>query len=208
MAISMKRKYTDEHIQFLKDNIKGCEYKVLANMINLNFGTQFSADNISRLAYRNGLKNGRNTHFTEGNIATQFKKGHTPHNKGKHFSCPESERTQFKKGNKPWNYKPVGSERVSAEGYLEVKIEDPRKWKMKHLIIWEQQHGPIPKGYVVIFADRNKQNLSIENLIMVSRKELLILNRRKLITNNSEITKTGVNIAKIAVKIGDRKKEL
>jgi len=65
----------------------------------------------------------------------------------------------------------------------------------------------LPKGHAIIFADGNRENLDIDNLILVSRRQLLILNQHKLIQDNAELTKIGVNIAKLQEKINERKKE-
>ncbi|MFH0109297.1 HNH endonuclease, partial [Pseudomonas aeruginosa] len=61
----------------------------------------------------------------EGN-ATQFPKGHTPWNLGMKGlpARGRSSETQFKKGQKPHTWLPVGSTRVSADGYLQRKISD------------------------------------------------------------------------------------
>ena len=65
----------------------------------------------------------------------------------------------------------------------------------------------VPKGSVIIFADGDKTNLSIENLICVSRNELRVLNQCGLISSVPELTKTGLNVAKIRIKLTELKKE-
>jgi hypothetical protein len=114
--------------------------------------------------------------------------------------------SQFKHGNIPWNYHPVGTERTNRDGYLEVKIADPKTWKAKHVIIWEAANGTVPKGSVIIFADGNRLNIALDNLVMVSRSELAVMNRCGLIFEDAEMTKTGKTIADIKIKIADRKK--
>lgn len=90
---------------------------------------------------------------------------------------------------------------------MEIKIADPGKWKSKHIILWEEANGPVPKGHVVIFSDRNQQNVTLDNLLLISRQELAVMNKRGLIANNAELTKTGVAIADIYLKIGERNKK-
>ena len=94
---------------------------------------------------------------------------------------------------------------------MEVKIAEPNKWRGKHVILWEQEHGPRPKGHKVIFADGNHRNFTPENLILVSNGELLIMNHLKLVTPDAALTKTGRTVAKLclataAAKKGKRKK--
>ena len=112
----------------------------------------------------------------------------------------------FKKGTIPPQYRPVGSERIAKDGYIEIKVEDPNKWELKHRFIYKQHYGEIPKGHNVIFADRNIQNFDINNLVLVSKAEMLILNNNKLIFEDKELTKVGVNIAKVIDKAKKRSK--
>ena len=197
--------YSAEQINFIANNIKGRTYKELTDMFNERFGTKLRVCSMPSLACRNGLRNERDCRFNTGHEPTQFKKGHIPFNKGKK-GIGGWEPTQFKKGSKPWNYKPVGTVRTNTDGYVEIKIADPNKWKAKHIILWEEANGPVPKGHVVIFADGDKQNVVLDNLILVSRRELVIMNKRGLIANSAELTKTGVVLADIYLKISERKK--
>lgn len=203
----MNRKYTAEHIKFIDDNINGRHHREMAAMFNAHFGTDFPASAIMSLAFRNGLKNGIDCHFNKGHEPTQFRKGMIPWNKGKKGVVTGGKETQFKKGQKGWNYKPVGTERVNTDGYVEIKIADPKTWKAKHIIIWEEANGPVPSGMCLIFADGNQLNVTLDNLLLVSRRELAVMNKRGLIANNAELTKTGVVIADIYLKIGERKKK-
>lgn len=46
-----------------------------------------------------------------------------------------------------------------------------RRWKSVHSLIWEEAHGEIPPGHLVVFRDRNTKNIAIDNLELVSRAE-------------------------------------
>lgn len=92
---------------------------------------------------------------------------------------------------------PVGSERIDKKGYVLVKTAEPNIWLEKQRYIYEQVYGEIPVGHKVIFADKNKRNFDLNNLILVSNSEALIMNTHKLIYEESELTKTGSIIAKI-----------
>lgn len=91
---------------------------------------------------------------------------------------------------------PVGSERES-KGYILVKIAEPNVWIEKHRLIYESMYGNIPTGCKVIFADKNKRNFNPNNLVLVSDSEALIMNTQKLIYEETELTRSGVLIAKI-----------
>lgn len=148
------------------------------------------------LKKNHGFSSGLDGRFTPGSI---------PYNKGKK-GVGGWEPTQFKKGNRPWNYQPIGSERVNGDGYVDIKIADPNKWKGKHILIWEEHNGPVPKGYAIIFGDGNRRNFNLDNLICVSRHQLLILNRNNLIQKDADLTRTGVIIADLHQMINKCKK--
>lgn len=109
-----------------------------------------------------------------------FPKGHKPMNKGRkqkeYMSDAQIEKTKatrFKKGNIPGNHKSVGYERITKDGYIEVKIAEPNKFQQKHRLVWIEHNGNIPPGYNIQFKDGNRQNVSIDNLYMISRSEQL-----------------------------------
>ena len=84
---------------------------------------------------------------------------------------PNAVAHRFKKGNSPVNHREVGSERINVDGYIEIKVAEPNRWKLKHRIIWEQVNGEIPKGYNVQFKNHNTQDCRIENLYIISHAE-------------------------------------
>ena len=107
-------------------------------------------------------------------VAHRFKKGSVPPNKGKKMSPEVYEKvkeTMFKKGNSPINHREVGSERINVDGYIEIKVAEPNRWRLKHRFIWEQVNGEIPKGYNVQFKNHNRQDCRIENLYLICRAD-------------------------------------
>lgn len=113
---------------------------------------------------------------------------------------------RFSKGDMPPNLRPVGSRRQDRDGYWLEKLESG-KWEFVHRVIWENTNGPIPDGHAVIFKDQNSNNLNIDNLILVNRSELLILNRHDLLSDEAVITEVGLNVAKLIDKTNKVKKE-
>lgn len=198
-------RYSEEQKEFIITNNYGKYSKELAEMFNQYFNTNITAKEIAYFRRNNKLNSG---------LTGQFKKGNVAHNKGKkqieymsQESIERTKETRFKKGNKPKNYRPVGSERITKDGYIEVKVADPNKWETKNKIIYKQYYGDIPKGHKVIYADGNKLNNDINNLILVSDNEELIMNRHKLRTEDIELTKTGYLIAKVIDKTNMVKNE-
>lgn len=102
----------------------------------------------------------------------RFPKGHIPANKGaKGLKIPGSEKGWFKKGQICKNKKEVGSISRLSDGYWWIKIEDPKKWVQLHHHIWEEKNGPIEPGMLIIFKDKNQNNLKIENLQKISKQD-------------------------------------
>ena len=114
--------------------------------------------------------------------------------------------TKFHKGQVPHNYKPIGSEFIDKEGYTYIKVADPNEWIMKQRYIYEKEYGPLPKNYSVIFADSNKNNFDINNLILVRDKDKLVAKNKHLIFEDAELTKSGLLIAKLINEVHDKNK--
>ena len=190
-----QHRWTDEEKEHLASIVKGKTYKELLSLMNEKFDYEFSSQQIESALRRYNLKTGN---------TGQFKKYQEPWNKGLK-GYMGANKTSFKKGTIPPNYKPIGTERFAKDGYIEVKVKDPNVWELKHRYIYKKHHGEIPNGYNVIFADKNISNFDIDNLILVSKAEMLILNKNKLIFEDKDFTKVGVNIAKILDKTSNLK---
>lgn len=104
--------------------------------------------------------------LTDSGKAHRFKKGDVAWNKGKYMRMHPA--TEFKKGCMPHNYKPVGTERITRDGYRERKIADPKKWKAVHVLVWEEHHGPVPEKHKVAFKTSNRLDCDINNLELIS----------------------------------------
>ncbi|UOK65331.1 HNH endonuclease [Paenibacillus sp. OVF10] len=76
------------------------------------------------------------------------------------------------------------------------------------MILWENHHGrEVPEGHAVLFGDGNRSIFDPDNLVLVSRGQLAIMNKRGLIHKDAELTRTGVIMADIIKKIGERRCE-
>jgi hypothetical protein len=82
----------------------------------------------------------------------------------------KSQGRPFQKGRRPWNCLPVGAERVTSAGFIEVKISQPGVWKLKHLVVWEKAYGPLPEGQKIEFIDGDRQNVCLENIRLAPRR--------------------------------------
>ena len=213
-------KYTKEVIDYVIQNHKGKSLIELTYEVNEKFNLNVDKVSIGNLKSRLRIKQGIKLEYARNDGC--FKKGNLSHNKGKkwddYLTKEQQDRartTCFKKGHKSANAVDIGTEKIKYSkgddiGYWNVKVCDGkghRNWVPKHRLIYEKEYGPIPDGYKVIFADGNRENFDIDNLVLVSSSEELILNRRKLLTDDKEITKTGVLIAKVIDKTYKLKNE-
>lgn len=194
-------KYPKEIVDFIQKNHKGVGHQSMADMVNEKFGTSFSKEEMKGCYGRYHLNSG---------LTGRFEKGSVPPNKGKKMSSEvyaKAAPTMFKKGNVPINHRVVGSERVNVDGYIEIKIAEPNKWRLKHIVVWEEVNGPLPKGHAIIFLDSNRLNTDISNLKLVTRSELLVMNRYNIRGDNRETMEAAVNLAKLIDKTSKVKKK-
>jgi hypothetical protein len=84
---------------------------------------------------------------------------------------------RFKTGHKPPHWQPIGTERISASGYLERKVSDTGNpnvdFVAAHRLLWEETCGPVAPGHAVVFKDGDRENIAIENLECIDRQELM-----------------------------------
>ena len=198
-------KFTEDQKQFIYNNYKGLGNKELTRIINEKFKTELTYEQV---------KNFKNRHRLNSGLTGQFQKGHIHDKTWDEYMSKDSQersrRTTFKKGNIPSNRRKIFDERISKDGYIEIKVQDGclnGNWKHKHRYIYEQNYGEIPKGYKVIFLDGNIYNFEINNLKLVSNAEELIMNSNNLRYSKAEFTETGHLIAQVLHKRSKLKNE-
>jgi len=120
------------------------------------------------------------TGMVEAGRAYRYPKGHVPANKGLKGVCAEGcKATQFKKGHQRNIKFDIGSLRLNADGYVDMKIREApgaKAWRPFHSILWEDAHGPLPAGHCIRFGDGDRLNLDLDNFILITRKKNMLLN--------------------------------
>lgn len=176
--INPKYKWTAQKVEILKAKYPGTKSKILAKELGCSLYTLYNkAYSLDLKKNEEFLKSEECGRLTKGKVIgynTQFKKGRIPWNKDKK-GFMGANITSFQPGQRPHNSAPIGTESV-IDGYTTVKVGEPNIWKWKHRLVWEQNNGEIPQGQAIIFKDGNLSNFAVENLEMISRKELRIRN--------------------------------
>lgn len=109
------------------------------------------------------------------------------------------------KGNKPsFLSKPVGTERIDKDGY--IRVITPEGERLKHHVVFGK---PIGKDEMLIFADGDKTNCMIDNLILIKRKYIGAMNRifDNLSDLSPELRKTALLSAILIVESNERKNQ-
>jgi hypothetical protein len=170
--------YSDEQLAWIKacSDLPRAELHALFVQV---FGRQdVSRQNLTALCKRNGWLTGR---------TGRFQKGQAPRNQDYLPKMIEAGKaTRFKKGCRTGRanalYKPIGTERITRDGYRERKVNDDlplqRRWRAVHLQEWEAVNGPLPAGHALKCLDGNKTNTDPSNWSCVPRALLPRLNGR------------------------------
>lgn len=117
---------------------------------------------------------------------SRIKPGATPPNKGKKqsefMSAEAIERSKvgrFQKGHLPHNAVSYKDGDIVTRNSHKNRNDPPYKWirisksnwKMLHVHNWEKVNGPVSKGCIIVFKNKDTMKCEIDNLEMITRKE-------------------------------------
>ena len=229
-----KRLFTPDEEKYLLENIEGKSSSEIINTINTKFNKIITTTQLDTWKYRNKIKsNVSNALFNDiekeylmNNMLNKtsielselfnnkFNRSVTPKQimRWKQNNRIRSEvNTKFKSGKEHLNYKPIGSEttvNINGKKITFVKIREPNIWERKQRYLYEKNIGKIPKGDRIIFLDGNTNNVNLNNLSLVSKKEQQTMCLFSLYFNDKELTKTGLLVAKLKNKTNDMRGEI
>lgn len=182
--------------------VPGHSEKEVAEAFEARWGIPITRSKVKNAKTRFGVRS--------GTVGGRFEPGHVPANKG----VPLSERgltdeqmgriaaRQFRRGHRPANAKPIGSERVSADGYVEVKVADGRRnrnYRAKHVVVYEELHGPVPDGCHVVFADGDRRNFDPGNLVAVPRRLMAQMNSMRIEWRDADTLRSAMAVAEVRI---------
>ncbi len=204
--IDWRRLNTPGQELFIAKNYPGKSILEMTKLFNLRFKTARTQGQIKSFVKNHGIVSGR---------TGCFEKGHESWNKGTK-GLVAANKTSFKKGRVPANIKPIGHERICHKyGFILIKINEKNpytvaktRYKHKHVYIWEQENGPVPNSMVVAFKDSDKTNCEPDNLMLISRAELLRLNRFGYKNMPAELKPSVLGMVKLMVKTHKKERKL
>ena len=185
--------WTKEMADFVIANNKGRTHKEMAELVSKTFHKEINVKQIKAIRGRLKIDSGLTGRFEKDDPRCFHPQ--------KGYHAPGSEKSWFKKGHQPWNHNEVGDEAWTTDGYLKVKIAEPNKWKMKHVLEWEKAHGPIPEGKMLTFLNGDHADCRPENLALITNAENLTMNHLRVRSPDPEATRTGITVAKLTRQI-------
>lgn len=196
------RAHSPGQVAWLKINYPKYPLPELAKAYNTAWPDNPKTKNQLRtFLHNNGINCGRTGHFSAGQ---------KPWNTGTK-GVMQPNRTSFKKGQACATAHPLGHERLSKNGYIEIKIAETNpytghktRYKLKHLHLWEQANGPVPKGHCLRFKDGDITNIQPNNLELITRAENAVLNNLKYNATPAELQPTVRLLTKLHIRKGQR----
>lgn len=177
MPKGQPKKLTADKEQFIKENYLKLPVKTIASHLDTSYSV------IMNRLKKWGLSIPKEI-VEQRKKQSQFQKGMIAFNKGKKIEefmtkqgIENSKKTRFKKGNLPHNTNYNGHERITKDGYVEIRIKKGT-YKLKHLYLWEQVNGKLPKGHCLSCLDGNKLNTNPSNWKLITRIENMYHNSR------------------------------
>lgn len=184
-AENQRKEFTPEQDDFIKKNIETLSVKAIANHIKR------CPNRVRARCYEFGFKE----LMKQKALNSRFEKGHLPLNKGVRMSDELREKlkhTFFQKGRLPHNTKSDGeiSFRKDKRGVIipHYRVSTSLWIPLKNKI-WQDHHGEIPKGHLIILKDGDNLNTAIENLECISMADNM---RRNTIHRYPDDLKTDI----------------
>ena len=217
-----RHNYTNEQIDWLRENVYGIRHKELAKRFNEHFGTNLTTRKIKRALELRHIRNGLN----QSDLTKEMKQFIFDNYKGisnqeladrvnkefgtnfgatkfADFKCNNNLQSGYRFEVENLRKKKHLEETIRQDGYVYIKVNN--EWYAKQKYVYEQHYGKLKKGDVLIFNDGDKTNCNIDNLIKVNKN---ILGRvASLLTDDKEINDSIILNGLLLDKIKNMEKE-
>lgn len=190
----MKKFWTPQEIEILRRLYPDCKTETLELIFKRKASIISQKANLLGIRKSEGFKksplSGRMLKGSTIGEATRFTKQTGGWNKGMKQTdymslemIEKTAKTRFQKGQDPHNTVPIGYERITQDGYVEVKVRHlkygdskNKNFELKQRLIYEKNFRPIPEGMIVEFLDGDKLNFEPSNLVLRTRQENMLRN--------------------------------
>jgi mRNA-degrading endonuclease RelE of RelBE toxin-antitoxin system len=177
-----KRIWSEDEIKIVKQMYADNPSILIAEKLNRSISQVYNCANRLGLKkseeYRRLELQRQGEKLKKAGTAFRFNKGQEAFNKGKKMSddlYKKIKHTFFQKGLEPHNTKYNGHTRITKDGYQEIRIKKG-KYRLLHIVNWENINGPLPKGYCLSCIDGDRTNTDASNWQLISRADNMKLN--------------------------------
>ena len=224
----MSRLFNEEEKQFIFDNVEGKSAKELTELVNKKFNRNVTEKQIYLFKKRYNLRgnihsrppalfNEEEKKYIEEKIKglpndkflEKFNKKFNRNITLKQLSSYKSHHkitsgliSGFYKGHIPKNYNKIGTETTRGDRVF-IKVGNPSVYIEKKRYLYEKYKGKIPENHVVVFADGNKNNFDLDNLVLMSKVEHFIITTHGLNFKDKDLLESSILLAKESIKRWD-----
>lgn len=169
-------RYSEAEERFLREHIGECEsFAELTQRLNSEFHTDRKMERVRE-------KCCKQMHIRIGKNISQY-------------------------GRKPKEQLPIGTIRNGQNEVTYIKVMDADKsyatgyqepwWMPLQKKIYQDAHGKIPDGYMVIFLDCNRKNFELDNLYAIDRKTSVRLAQNGWYSKEPQLTLAAIRLCEL-----------
>jgi len=215
-----RHNYTEEEVEWLKENVYGVRHEELARRFNEHFGTNLTTRKIKKVLLARRIKNGLN----QSDLTKEMKQFIFDNYKGisnqeladrvnkefgtnfgatkfADFKCNNNLQSGYRFEVENLRKKKHLAETIRQDGYVYIKIGT--EWYPKQRWVYEQAYGKLQPGEVLIFKDGDPTNCDLDNLIKVRKNVLCRVS--SLLTSDEEINNSLILNGLLLDKIKQKK---
>lgn len=219
----MSRLFNEEEQQFVYDNVEGKSVKELTELVNKKLSRNVTEKQMYFFKKHHHLRsytypiiqslfNEEEKQYIFENVKGKFAIDFLEEfNKKFNRNITMNQLNGYKGRHKlkccrkfsPSQKKSLGYEYKDKNGHWKIKIKEPDVYISKSRYVYEKYKGKIPNDCLVIFADGNKDNFDLDNLMLVSKTEFFVMKTHGLNFKDKDLMETSVLLAKESIKRWD-----
>lgn len=170
--IRREHKYTDDQIAWLAANVPTMGERELAAAFNERYGANVDSDSLATYVrkYTRVMRTKETKRRSQSLALRRFSPGNI---------------SVQKRGGK-------------AVKVILVEENGERRWVQYGRYLWEQKHGKLPDGWVVVFLNNDATDCRMENLRAVSPYVMALMARNRWYKEDPDLTLVGIMLCELA----------